>query len=176
MKKGTRSSGIPVSTVGGNDELLIRLGAVIEPMKDDFILAKMSDTCNGCNTAVIFGNGYFDERETKKKGSYFCLCDKCYEKEDAAPGHRSGDIELPCELAELTKKPITGWAEKCEDPDMQEECDFFDTRQAFLSLCVGNHYQFDQLRRAKHSSMMVLYHLHNPQAPAFTHFCNMCNG
>ena len=47
--------------------------------------------------------------------------------------------------------------------------------QAFLSLCQGNHYQFDTLRRAKHSSMMVLYHLHNPEAPAFSSTCNVCN-
>ena len=45
---------------------------------------------------------------------------------------------------------------------------------AFLSLCQGNHYQFDSMRRAKHSSMMVLYHLHNPDAPAFSCSCNKC--
>lgn len=46
--------------------------------------------------------------------------------------------------------------------------------QAFLSLCQGNHYQFDTIRRAKHSSAMVLYHLHNPDAPAFASVCNCC--
>eukprot|EP00607_Mallomonas_marina_P011082 CAMPEP_0182423844 /NCGR_PEP_ID=MMETSP1167-20130531/9918_1 /TAXON_ID=2988 /ORGANISM="Mallomonas Sp, Strain CCMP3275" /LENGTH=519 /DNA_ID=CAMNT_0024603145 /DNA_START=677 /DNA_END=2237 /DNA_ORIENTATION=+ len=55
--------------------------------------------------------------------------------------------------------------DETEDPDDTQECEFFDTRQAFLNLCQGNHYQFDQLRRAKHTSMMVLYHLHNPDAP-----------
>jgi E1A/CREB-binding protein len=59
------------------------------------------------------------------------------------------------------------------DPDMGSE--FFETRQAFLSLCQGNHYQFDSMRRAKHSSMMVLYHLHNPEAPAFSSTCNFCH-
>lgn len=49
-----------------------------------------------------------------------------------------------------------------------------DTRHAFLSLCTGNRYAFNQLRRAKHSTMMILYHLHNPEAPAHLHFCNMC--
>jgi E1A/CREB-binding protein len=53
--------------------------------------------------------------------------------------------------------------------------EFFDTRHVFLNLCQGNHYQFDSLRRARHSSMMVLYHLHNPSEPAFTTACNRCN-
>lgn len=62
-----------------------------------------------------------------------------------------------------------------EDVDDVQECEHFDSRESFLSLCQGNHYQFDQLRRAKHSSMMVLYHLHNPDAPKFVHSCNSCH-
>lgn len=70
---------------------------------------------------------------------------------------------------------ITGVPENTKDKDEILESEFFDTRQAFLSLCQGNHYQYDTLRRAKHSSMMVLYHLHNPTAPAFVTTCNECN-
>jgi len=64
-----------------------------------------------------------------------------------------------------------------EDRDDTQECEHFETRLAFLQLCQGNHYQFDQLRRAKHTSMMVLYHLHNPDAPKFMAVCNVptCN-
>ena len=54
------------------------------------------------------------------------------------------------------------------------DSEFFDTRLQFLSLCRGNHYQFDTLRRARYSSMVVLYHLHNPSEPAFPTTCNIC--
>ena len=60
-----------------------------------------------------------------------------------------------------------------EDRDDTQECEHFETRLSFLQLCQGNHYQFDQLRRAKHSSMMVLYHLHNPDAPKFMAVCHV---
>eukprot|EP01034_Spumella_vulgaris_P021671 gene21671-27712_t len=62
-----------------------------------------------------------------------------------------------------------------EDVDDVQESEHFDTRQSFLNLCQGNHYQFDQLRRAKHTSMMVLYHLHNPDAPKFVPSCHQCH-
>lgn len=61
-----------------------------------------------------------------------------------------------------------------EDVDDTQDCEHFETRQALLNLCQGNHYQFDQLRRAKHTSLMVLYHLHNPDAPKFIASCSKC--
>jgi len=90
----------------------------------------------------------------------------------AAPGAPKGlphGIALDA-LVKAEAEPLPATA----DPNPDVACEFFDTRQQFLSLCQGNHYQFDTLRRAKHSSMMVLYHLHNPDAPAFACTCNAC--
>jgi len=67
-----------------------------------------------------------------------------------------------------------GAAIKTPDYDKIIKNDILQTRHAFLSLCTGNRYQFDQLRRAKHSTMMVLYHLHNPDAPAHLYICSLC--
>ncbi|KAL5699796.1 histone acetyltransferase [Ranunculus cassubicifolius] len=75
----------------------------------------------------------------------------------------------------MQKVEVNDVPEDTKDMDDILESEFFDTRQAFLSLCQGNHYQYDTLRRAKHSSMMVLYHLHNPTAPAFVATCNICH-
>mmetsp|Transcript_9580 Transcript_9580/g.11848 ORF Transcript_9580/g.11848 Transcript_9580/m.11848 type:complete len:1772 (-) Transcript_9580:280-5595(-) len=76
----------------------------------------------------------------------------------------------------LITKDRHGRTVKVVDDDMEEvECEFLNNRQAFLNLCQGNHYQFDQLRRAKHTSMMVLWHLHNRDAPKFVQQCAHCS-
>jgi E1A/CREB-binding protein len=62
-----------------------------------------------------------------------------------------------------------------DDDDEDMDCEFLNNRQAFLNLCRGNHYQFDELRRAKHTSMMVLWHLHNRDAPKFVQQCASCS-
>ncbi|GAB9474735.1 Histone acetyltransferase [Globisporangium polare] len=70
-----------------------------------------------------------------------------------------------------TTKPHTS------DDDLDDvimPCEIFDTREAFLMYCQNNHCQFDQIRRAKHSSMMVLYHLFNQGTTGFTFSCTGC--
>ena len=61
-----------------------------------------------------------------------------------------------------------------EDPDPQMSCEFTDSRHVFLKMSEFHHYQFDTLRRAKYSSMMVLHHLLSPDSPALTHSCDNC--
>ena len=51
-----------------------------------------------------------------------------------------------------------------KDEDEPQDNDMFESRQQFLNFCRANHFQFDELRRAKHSTMMVLYTLHHPSA------------
>jgi E1A/CREB-binding protein len=69
----------------------------------------------------------------------------------------------------------SGHPMKVIDDDNEDlDCEFLNNRQAFLNLCRGNHYQFDELRRVKHTSMMVLWHLHNRDAPKFVQKCVVC--
>ncbi|XP_077214645.1 histone acetyltransferase HAC1-like isoform X2 [Tasmannia lanceolata] len=161
------------SDLSGNaskDALLMqKLGETICQMKEDFIMVHLQHACNHCCFLMVSG-----KRWVCSQCKNFQLCEKCYDAEQR--------------LAEIERHPISSREKHAFSPfevndvpaDTQDkdeilESEFFDTRQAFLSLCQGNHYQYDTLRRAKHSSMMVLYHLHNPTAPAFVTTCYVCH-
>ena len=60
------------------------------------------------------------------------------------------------------------------DKDPLQASELFDSRQQFLNFCQANHFQFDELRRAKHSTLMILFHLHNPLVPKFLQQCGAC--
>ena len=63
-----------------------------------------------------------------------------------------------------------------KDEDEPQETEMFESRQQILNYCQANHFQFDELRRAKHTTMMILFQLHHPNAPKFIPQCGACYG
>jgi len=85
------------------------------------------------------------------------------------------------EIADVLSRHVAGMNRVAKHPvastvdeDEPIESELFESRQQFLNYCQTNHCQFDELRRAKHSSMMVLFQLHNPMAPMFLQQCGAC--
>ncbi|KAK1317719.1 Histone acetyltransferase HAC1 [Acorus calamus] len=149
--------------------LMQKLGETISPMKEDFIMVHLQHACTHCCLLMVSGT-----RWVCGQCKNFQLCEKCYDAEQKVEERDRHPINSR-EKHRLSPVEITEVPSDTKDVDEILESEFFDTRQAFLSLCQGNHYQYDTLRRAKHSSMMVLYHLHNPTAPAFVTTCNVCH-
>ncbi|KAM2268264.1 hypothetical protein ACFX1S_046407 [Malus domestica] len=170
-KRALKASGQTDLSANASKDLLLmhKLGETISPMKEDFIMVHLQYACSHCCILMVSGN-----RWSCTQCRNFQLCDKCYEAEQKREERERHPINQR-EKHELRPFQITDVPVDTKDKDEILESEFFDTRQAFLSLCQGNHYQYDTLRRAKHSSMMVLYHLHNPTAPAFVTTCNICH-
>ncbi|XP_078169476.1 putative histone acetyltransferase HAC-like 1 [Carex rostrata] len=142
------------SHVSEDTMLMKMLGKILHPNREDLILVHLQHPCNHCCVLMVSGT-----RWVCNSCRYFNLCESCHKAEQL----REDRERHPTHSREKhTFRPmeITGIPNDTKDKDDILESEFFDTRQAFLSLCQGNHYQYDTLRRAKHSSMMVLYHLH----------------
>ncbi|XP_011100465.1 histone acetyltransferase HAC1 [Sesamum indicum] len=169
-KRALKASGqTDLSSNASKDLMLMhKLGETISPMKEDFIMVHLQHACSHCCILMVSGN-----RWSCKQCKNFQLCNNCYDVEQKREHRERHPINQKDKHA-LYPVEITGVPDDTRDNEILES-EFFDTRQAFLSLCQGNHYQYDTLRRAKHSSMMVLYHLHNPTAPAFVTSCATCH-
>ncbi|WOK94393.1 hypothetical protein Cni_G03095 [Canna indica] len=170
-KRALKASGhANLSGKASKDALLMhKLGETICPMKEDFIMVHLQHACTHCCVLMVSGT-----RWVCHQCKNFQLCDKCHEAEQRVEERHKHPTNSR-EKHMLYPVQINDVAQDTKDKDEILESEFFDTRQAFLSLCQGNHYQYDTLRRAKHSSMMILYHLHNPTAPAFVITCVVCH-
>ena len=165
VRKGTRSGGLEQLTTEEDnaassgvkrDPVMVKLGERIKEMKQSFIVAYLN--CEGALPEDReVPKEILEEREKRK-----LLGDgpeKLSKKRDA-----NGDVRIKRERTNVVN-----------DDSEEISAEIFDTRQDFLNLCKGNHYQFDTPRRAKHTSMMVLWHLHNKNAAKFVQSCMHCS-
>jgi E1A/CREB-binding protein len=181
MRKGTRSGGLEDDFItgdegknGGKDLVMVEIGKIIKPMKDSFIVAFLN--WEGATPEHMqVSKDVLLERERRKKE----------DPDNIVSGH---SLPKTDDSSDTTNEPGKSSESKDEkdraekksqiiDDDAEEmDCEILENRQAFLNLCrAPNHYQFDELRRSKHTSMMILWHLHNRDAAKFIPCCFSCS-
>ena len=159
-RSGTRSN--PGKLVNqGRDKVMNRLDLILSRMKENFFVVQLLsndfiDAVEGNDniTSLVETSAPDDDSVNSRIiGKNPCILDLA-ENKDAKSGDNDNASSLFC-------KEITPASTKDEDPLIEQEC--FETRLQFLNYCQRNNYQFDELRRAKYSSTMVLAYLHNPR-------------
>jgi E1A/CREB-binding protein len=106
-----------------------------------FVIA-LQPKCSTCNTLVINSSCW------KVCDTQAFVCDAC-----KAPDAIDVQILEP-----------PSFVKSCENVDEEEvSCPFVDYRADLLKNCEEHHYQFDSFRRAKYSTMMLIYHIASTQ-------------
>lgn len=77
-------------------------------------------------------------------------------------------------MIRLHSQQVAATLQHIHDPDPYISCDLMDGRDAFLTMARDKHQEFSSLRRAKFSTLALLYELHNQQKDNFVYTCNTC--
>jgi E1A/CREB-binding protein len=180
-RSGTRSN--PGQLLNqSQDKVMNRLGTAIYNMKENLIIARLRN--RHFVAAVERGD---DVSEWPDDDAYPHETDsmKADIQENCSSGgkhqiQKRKNVVNTCSNGrnisvahEVSAVPSTVIGSTIEE-DEQYESELFENRLLFLNYCQTNHCQFDDLRRAKHSTMMVLYQLHNPTEPKFVQRCGGC--
>ncbi|KAE8672119.1 Histone acetyltransferase HAC1 [Hibiscus syriacus] len=149
--------------------LMQKLGQNILPMKEDFIIAHLQFVCVCCHRAILDGC-----RWSCHLCKSFQLCGRCHDAKQRTYNDSTHTLSNG-EKHSLHRNMVDDVLSDTDGKDVCMDNGLFEDRYKFLFFCQKNNYQFDTLRRAKHTSMMILYYLHNPEALLATTNCCICN-
>ncbi|CAA0828350.1 Histone acetyltransferase HAC1 [Striga hermonthica] len=154
-KRALRAMGHNDLSVEITKDILVmqKLGQTILPSKEDFFVVHLQFTCTNCHEPILSGS-----RWSCNQCSKYHLCDRCLgiEQNSSRPQTHTTIHGEQHQLFQILVNDVAG---DTNDKDILLDNDFFNDRLSFLKFCQENHYQFDTIRLAKHSSMMIVYHL-----------------
>ncbi|KAI6670501.1 hypothetical protein NL676_005386 [Syzygium grande] len=177
QKKGQKISlrilkamGHKSSSDGAKKDILFmqKLGEKILPAKEDFIVVHLQFVCSHCREVILSPKRWFCSQCKN-----FQLCKRCHDTEQLLCGT---DIHMLNEKVKhsVSEAPVNGLPSDTEDEDTALENYLFESRHTFLKFCQENQYQFNTLRHAKYSSMMILHYLGNPKDVIGGASCSIC--
>lgn len=157
--------------------LMSELSRHVCRLKEDMYVITFSANDESATSSSACDSSSVDERKfigvvPKKIGRGKALQQKTYINPNS--GKHGSSLEIP-EISNACLSMLSDIVGDTSDPDEIRRCPFADSRQTFLELSQYRHFQFDSLRRAKHSSMMILFHLLHPDAKYIRPVCSKCD-
>lgn len=118
-----------------------KLVTSVRGTKDSLFVIPLQPTCSCCENLIVNDRFWYQSGNDS-----LLLCDACSKEET----ERCVKIEAPSFISSIQQK---------HEGDDYISCPFLDKRTSMLNNCEEKHYQFDTLRRAKYSTMMLVYHM-----------------
>lgn len=154
-RKGTRSN--PGELVNqARDKVMNRLDLVLSRMQKNFMVAQLlsDDFIQAVESGEDVSSWTENYEKLMQKGK----------NPDVL--HLPDSSDKPAFIKPTDMSAATSWKivanTKDRDPFVEQES--IVTRLQFLNYCQKNNYQFAELRRAKHTTMMILANFHKPRA------------
>jgi len=134
---------------GGKDLVMEMLGETIQPMKESFIVAFLN--CAGISKEhQVVPKEIEDERQRRLLEPPDKPVEPKQKKRDVDGNIRpdnNNNHRHPQSRRSSSGYGLAGQVMKVIDDDLEDiDNEHFNSRQSFLNLCRGNHYQFDKLR------------------------------
>ncbi|KAG7375923.1 hypothetical protein PHYPSEUDO_014842 [Phytophthora pseudosyringae] len=137
-----------------------RVSESVKAARESLFVIALQPTCAACKQLIV-NAAYWRASNVEAINTYYCA--KCHGTAAEAVATAVG------KEAALIEVSPPNFAEACSNSKMGEvemSCPFLDYRPNMLKNCEEHHYQFDSFRRAKYSTMMLVYHISSTQRSA----------
>ncbi|CAI5714240.1 unnamed protein product [Hyaloperonospora brassicae] len=134
-----------------------RVGELVKAARESLFVIALQPTCAACEQLIV-NAAYWRASEIGTIDKYYCA--NC---QVAA----AAEVDAAGQAMSLTEVAPPDFVEACssnsETGEAEISCQFLDHRPDMLKNCEERHYQFDSFRRAKYSTMMLVYQISTTQ-------------